>query len=340
MASPSFRTPEVAKLYEAIRPWSHPEHPFLDAKYSPGSCVPAIDMTHFVADCIANGRLDAIQELWSYLVYHGTATDHLLKKALKAEVPDWLGLSQSAIYELKAINLLLLRMSFMSSTDVSGVGSGVAATLIGSRQLTLSSEAYDKLLALTKSETTKESTLGSTYGVAQGAKVALDEALSPLGEAEPCSDKLKSIPPMARMVVADYVNRGWGQGLRLCLYYGERLYGCGDQHNQVYIDWLDYFGHPDDTMEPPAAATKDLLRTLLEKNALPCKKTATRKEMIELARTVPGLVKSLFLQVDPGRRPLRSEWVPAVHAWAKRVEKVKAVGAGVLKTVATSSLYA
>lgn len=338
MANPSFRTQEVAKFYESIRRWSHPEYPFLDASYSPGSNAPAVDLTPFVTDCLVNGRHDAIREMWSLLTPRGPASDRLLQKALGAEVPAWLCLSQTARHELKAINLLLQRMALTSSQDVSHVGAAIAATAIGSRQLEIAPGYHDQMLRLTKSETSKDSLLGSTHGVAEGARIALDTAMSPLAEAEPCTDKLKAVSPMARMVVADYVNRGWGQGLRFSLYYGERMYGCGDQHNQIYIDWLDFFAPPEDDTEPPTAVTKDILRAGLEQHGLACKKTVSRKEMVETARTVPGLIKSLILQAAPDRRDLRPEWRPPVTAWAQRVKTISAVGAGVLKSIAVSTL--
>ncbi|MCP5516230.1 MAG: hypothetical protein H7A45_03110 [Verrucomicrobiales bacterium] len=338
MANPSFRTKDVAKFYDSIRRWSHPEYPFLDAKYSPGSYAPAVDLTPFVTDCLADGRHDAIRELWSFLTPRNTASDRLLKKVLGAQIPAWLCLSETARHELKAINLLLHRMALTSNQDVSYVGAALAATVIGTRQLEVAPDYGEEMLRLTKSETPKESLLGSVYGPAKGARIALDAAMSPLGDAEPCTDKLKAVSPMARMVVADYVNRGWGQGLRLSLYYGERMYGCGDEHNQIYVDWLDFFAPPEDNTDPPSAVTKDILRAGLEEHGIACKKTATRKEMVEAARTSSGLIKALILKADPGRKDLRPEWRHAVSAWAQRVKTITAVGAGVLKAVAVSTM--
>ena len=283
---PSFQTQEVSKFYDSIRQWSHPEYPFLDAQYAPGSYAPAVDMTPFVTDCLMNGQYGAIGELWSFLTCRTEASLHLLQKAIKSKVPDWLCLSSTAKHELKAINLLCLRAAFTSNQEVGHIGAIMAATVIGSRQLAFLPAYKEQMLRLTESETSKETVVGSLYGVAEGAKIALETAMSPLAAAEPCTDKLKSISPMARLVVADYVTRGWGQGLRFCLYYGERMYGCGVQHNQMYVDWLDFFAPPDDNTDPPAAVTKDVLRSGLEQHGLVSKKTASRKEMICMARTL------------------------------------------------------
>ena len=51
MNPPSFRTAEVAQLYEKVRGCCHAEYPFLDANYSPGSYAPAVDFTS-----LADGR--------------------------------------------------------------------------------------------------------------------------------------------------------------------------------------------------------------------------------------------------------------------------------------------
>ncbi len=43
MHAPRFKTQEVAELYEQLRGYDHPQYPFIDSEYSPGSYAPAID---------------------------------------------------------------------------------------------------------------------------------------------------------------------------------------------------------------------------------------------------------------------------------------------------------
>lgn len=339
MTTPSFQTTEVAQFYDSIKQWSHPEHPFLDANYCPGSFAPAVDMTPFVTDCLIGGKHDAIRELWSFLTWRNAASDHLLEKALSADMPAWLCLSTTAKHELKAMNMLLLRAASTSlRDDVSILGAALAATAIGSRQLAVDAGWIEHLLDAARMETRRDSPLGSTYGVREGARVALEAAMSPLGDAEPCAARIKSVSPMARMVVADYVHRDWGKGLRYGLYYDNRMYGCGEKDNQAHVEWLDFFAPPEDDAEPPSTVTKDALRAGLEQHGVVCRKTSTRKELVSLARTVPGLLKSIVAQTDPSCRVLRPDWAPAVKAWAERTRIVAPVGAAVLKMIAASAL--
>ena len=106
MSSPTFKTIEVAQLYEEIECWSHPEHPFLDPKYSLESNAPAGDLTPYVTTWLAAGREDAISELWKFLTYRqeAFASDlalqdalYALRKVLKARLPSGIQLSETLL---------------------------------------------------------------------------------------------------------------------------------------------------------------------------------------------------------------------------------------------------
>ncbi len=84
MSTPAFKTNEVAQLYEEIRTWCHPDHPFLDRNYSPGSKMPAIDFTPYVTTWLTSGRENAITELWGFLTYEGDASRFALRKVLES----------------------------------------------------------------------------------------------------------------------------------------------------------------------------------------------------------------------------------------------------------------
>ncbi len=195
------------------------------------------------------------------------------------------------------------------------------------------------LLKIIRSETDKNSLLGSVHGKDEGARHALERAMSPLGVIETAAEKLKIIPPMARFVVYDYVYRAWDYGtLRFDLYYEHRMYGCGGEANQKYMEWLGFFGVPSDAASLPTAVTKDVLREALVKQGVECKKSSTRKEMIEKARSIPGLLSSLIFQFYPQHCELISEWKGTVNDWALRVRYVEAVGRAIIKMLAVQGL--
>ena len=203
MSSPTFKTTEVAQLYEEIRPWSHPEFPFLDAKYSPGSSMPAIDFTPYIAAWLEAEKEEAIIEFWTCLTGDSPAEIFGIRKALTARLPAWVGLSDNAKHELHAIYILTLRAAWGRTPNMANVGSCVAATTLACRQLTLPPDyekrggesmadlaregkpivlapAYSQeLLKVIRSEV-NDSNLGSQHGKDEGARLALEKAMSSL----------------------------------------------------------------------------------------------------------------------------------------------------------------
>lgn len=358
MSTPSFRTAEVAQLYEETKVWSHPEHPFLDRNYSPGSRIPAIDFTSHVTTWLAEDRINAIAELWEFLSFEGDASRHALRKALSVTLPSWIQISDTARHELHAIYILTMRAAMCSNQQsTASVGAWLAATTLACRQLSLRPD-YDRgewtsemtrisktmplapaysasLLKAVRSETDSSSLLGSVHGKDEGARLALEKAMSPLGAIEGVAEKLKAIPPMARFVVYDYVFRGWSHGmLRFDLYYGDREYGCGVSANQQYVEWLGFFGPPSDESQIPATITKEILREALAKRGLATKKSDSKKALVEKGKGLPGFVSELIVQLYPQQRQLLTEWKGAVNDWAIRVRYLEAVAKAILKIMA------
>ena len=336
MDSPSFRTQEVAQLYEKVKGCCHPEHPFLDANYSPGSCAPAVDFTSIIAEWIRNGKEEAISELWSFLSYEGQASAYALQKALKVRMPSWVKLSETAQSELKAIYLLTLRAKMILPQDISAVSACLAATTLACRQMEIDPAFSEKLLKATRPEIGPNSIL---QRVEDGAKSAVAKALSSIGAAEPAALKLKVVPPMARAVVFDFFQRDWGHGkFRFDLYWDHRMYGCGRKWNQYYVEGLGFFCPPTDNAAVPAVVTKDLLMQAFEQKGIPCKKTTTRKAMIEQARGIPGFLPPLISSAYPEQQEIRSEWSESVKEWVTRVQYIEPVGAALIKLLGISVL--
>jgi len=344
MNIPTFKTSEVAQLYEQIGGWCHSDFPFLDRKYSPGSNMPAIDFTFYIANWLAGGRESAIEELWGFLTPQGDSSRYALRKALNINLPSWIQIPDAARYEFHAIYILTMRAALCSNyQNIANVGGLLAATTLACHQLCLSDfEREDwepRLYKIVRSELDTNSWLGNEHGKDKGSTLALEKAMSPLGVTEVVAEKFKLIPPMARFVVYDYVYRGWGHGvLRYGLYYEQREYGCGAESNQYYVEWLGFFGQPSDSANVPTALTKDILREALAKQGIEIKKNGTKKEMIEKAQSIPGLLSTLIAQAYPEQRALLSEWESGVKDWALRVRYVEAVARAIFKILALKGL--
>ena len=350
MSTPRFKTTEVAQLYDEIGCWSHPEHPFLDPKYSLESNAPAVDLTPYVTTCLAAGREDAISELWEYLTYRDDAflSDcalrdalYVLRKALKARLPAGVQLSDTAQHELHAICILALRAACRANQDMSGVGTRLAATTLACRQMTLDPAFADELNRLVSSELRDDESddPDSIKESDARARLAVETALSPLGVAESASERLKAVPPMARCVVYDYIRSGRAEGsLRFGLNYEDRMYGCGTESNQQYVDWLGFFGLPDDNGYIPYAVNKEILLNALKERGIECKPNATRKTLLKLAHEIPGLLSGLISRHCPQQRQLLPEWKDSVNDWARRVQCVEPVAAAIIKYMALGTM--
>jgi hypothetical protein len=335
MSNPKFNTIEVAQLYEEIKDWCHAEHPFLDPKYSPSSTASAIDFTPYVTTWLAAGREDAIEELWGFLTCEGNPSLYALKKALQARLPSWAQLSETTRHELHAIYILTTRSASLR------VGLSLAATALACRQIILDPAYANELIRLARSELKEgaDSDSDSTQEYDNEVKFALEKTTSPLGVAESAAEKLKAVPPMVRLVVYDYIHRGWAEGtLRFDLYYDERRYGCGGQSNQQYVDWLGFFGLPSDKASVPSVVTKDVLFEALAQRGIPCKKSATRKAILEQVREIPGLLSELISCHCPQQRELLPEWREAVNEWALRVRNIELISAALFKFMALTAI--
>jgi len=127
MSRPVFKTSEVAQLYDEIQPWCHLEFPFLDPNYSPGSNMPAIDFTPYIASWLETGKESEIVELWTYLVFNGPGAICGISNALTACLPSWIGLSPTAKFELHAIYILTLRAAFAGTPNISTIATPVSS---------------------------------------------------------------------------------------------------------------------------------------------------------------------------------------------------------------------
>ena len=361
MSNPTFKTTEVAQLYEEIRLWCHPEFPFLDPNYSPGSNMPAIDFTPYLTTWLEAGNQSAVVELWTYLTSNGPDAIFGIRNALTARLPSWIEISETARHELHAIYILTLRAAWGRTMNNSFVAASVASTTLACRQLSLPPDyqrgeesiadmakagkpitlarAYsEELLKVIRSEI-NSFPVGVEHGKDAGSKLALEKAMSPLGVAASAAEKLKAIPPMARRVVFDRFARGWGGGvLRFGLYYDDRAYGCGGQANQQYIDWLGFFAAPTDHASVPSVLTKDKLLEGLAERGIKTKKSTSKVALVEQARSIPGLMSSLISRHCPEQRDASPEWYEPIKEWVARVRYTEPVAAALIKLLAASTM--
>jgi hypothetical protein len=322
-----FQTAEVTELHERIKAWSHPEYPFLDPWYSVGSFMPADDFTLSVAKWI-------IEEKWAAIA------QHLLKTSLAARVPTIIGAGPEAVAEVRAVYLLVMRAKYIHFNFSELTAVRIMAATLSCYPLIIQSIDVPELVRHVAS-CAKGGFLHNVLGPEGAARQCVQVAAAPFGEAKEATDRLRDVPPITRLVVHDYLYRGWGNGrLRFGLYYDERLYGCSETRNRLDVDQLGFFGPPGDDAFVPARVTKAILRSELEAVGVEVSTSDTRTKMIELARAVPGMISSLVLKGDAERRSLTTRWGGSVKEWAARIRSLEPLATFILMGMGLQSLRA
>ena len=331
-----FRSSALAQVHAQAVGFCHSEYPFLDRDYSPGGYYPFTDFTLNVAEWLRSGNLEAIRELWSFLTNNGVAERFMLDKCLRVNVIPELELDESTAIEVKSIYLLSSRQSlYDNSFDSVGI---ISSRLLASR---LASIAWVPPLHtqehLHKGASIEANVIDGPDIKArriQKADAALQELLNPLPEAVQIAGQwLIQMPPITRLVIADYFVRNWGGRLRPQLYYTERKYGCSVPWNLHFISQINCFELPTDATPLPSAITKTQLQEALHGIGIEFKKSAKKDDLLLLAKQHEGLVSGLFRQYAPEYQTPRPEWKEALQAWTNRLEKLECVAAAILKAM-------
>ena len=105
----AFGTDALRELWIQAQPISHKDYPFLDPLYSPGSLMPCMDVSLWMAGCLVSNDWRAIEELLEIVTYRHTLT--ALKKTFRTYT--YRGLidgPQGLLDELRAIAILVFRI--------------------------------------------------------------------------------------------------------------------------------------------------------------------------------------------------------------------------------------
>lgn len=331
------RSSAVSELLAQATSFCHSEYPFLDREYSPGGYYPFTDFTLNIAEWLRTENLEAIRELWSFLTNNGDADRFMLEKCLRVNVIPELELDESTAIEAKAIYLLSSRQSLYdnSFSSVAILSSRLLASRLASIAWVPPLHAQEPLHHGASIEANVMDGPGIKARRVEKADAAIQELLNPVSEANQNAGQwLIQIPPMTRLVIADYFARNWGEGrLRPELYYTERKYGCSVPWNLHFIRYIDCFVTPTDATPLPSSVTKPHLQEALSSIGIGFKKSAKKDDLLVLAKQHEGLISGLFRQYAPEYQTPRPEWKEALKIWAERIEKLDCVAATILKAM-------
>ena len=113
---PRFRSQRLSALWDRVRELSHPEHPFLDPLYSPGSLMPTADLSPWIAETLAADDWDAVLELLEFI-----ATEHqitALRRAFRTfDFGRFVDADRDLLLELQAVAILVYRIQWTGHED-------------------------------------------------------------------------------------------------------------------------------------------------------------------------------------------------------------------------------
>lgn len=336
---PRFRTPEVAAIFEEVGKYGHAENPFLDASYSLGGFYPVTDFTQTIAEWLLQGRTAAIGELWSYLTSNGPAEQAMLRMAMAANVIPELGLDDETAAEVKAVHVLGSRLS-LYATGHDPVPFEVGRVL-GTRLASIEWSPPAETLAHLRKGAEIEALVIPDFDPPERKRMLAEQAmgalLTPLNEADHNLGLwMQRIPPMARLVIADYFHDEKNH-LRPQLFYGDRTYGCCAPINVRWISWVGCFEPPGDDADIPHAMTKDRLTAALRRAGVEVEKSASKDRLVAEARRHTGLVRALFAEEFSDYCLPKPIWEPALRRWAARSAALRPIALAVLKSLAMQS---
>jgi hypothetical protein len=334
-----FRTPEVAALYEEVGRYGHAENPFLAPHYSIGGYYPVTDFTSVIAVWLQTECWQAIGELWTRITTNWDRERAMLQMAMAANVIPELCLDDETAAEAKAVYLLGSRLS-LYATGHDPVTFQVGR-LLASRLASILWEPPAEVLRHLRAGAETEARVipgydppGRKRELAEAAMAAL---LTPLSESDRnVGEWMLRIPPMARLVVADYFERDRGS-LRPELYYGERHYGNCATINRAFVKWVGCFDAANDATEVPHLMSKAHLATALHGAGVAVKPSWSKVKLIAEARRHEGLLSSIFAEHFPDVCVVKPEWNAPLRRWAERCRALPPIALAILKSLALQS---
>lgn len=327
-------------LLEKVRAYGHVENPFLDPGYSLGGYYPVTDFTLTIAAWLRQSASEAISELWSLITADGVAERAMFRKAMGADVISDLGFDEDTCAEIKAVHILGHRLQLYEfGKDSVGFQIGrVLATRLASIDWSPPAATLPYLRAGAENEALVMPEIDPSGRKRDLAEQAIAALLAPRDERDRnVSLWMQQIPPMARLVIAEYFGSRGGV-LRPYLYYGDRKYGCCAKINMQFVDWVGCFDFPAEDAEVPYAMMKQHLNDALVNLGVTVRRAAKKDELVKEVRAHDGLLRSIFSKHLPEYRVVKPEWKLGLERWAARAGALHPVALAILKSLALQSM--
>ena len=281
---PKFRSAALAALYDEIAEISHPEHPFLDKSYSPGSYMPAADFSPWIASMRSRQDNGAIDELLGYLAYQ--TQGQAVRKTMSAiDLKRLVRGDDEFLNELWAV--LFLGYRYIETGHESNRISLLRETIsqsLASWRFELVAESIPHLIEGANKFIRKRNRENSA-----SPDPLLDSGyLTSLAVPEVSSvgELVRRFPVTFRACVSYSIQRG--SPVVGCIrpqlggHYGLRQFGLSAEFNRTHFATAEFFRPPEDVRALAERMKKDELQGIAAAASLPVKKSAKKEELVAL----------------------------------------------------------
>lgn len=324
-ASPSrrFRSPAVTALFSESEDLCHPEYPFLDRSYSPGSYMPAADFSPWIAARRKERDAAGIEELLGYLAY-ATHAKAVQKTMAGLDVRRFIKGDDALLNELWAVMFLGYRYieTGHESSRIALLREIIAHTL-ACWPFELIEDGVPHLLEGANKFIRQQNR--AMKDVRPPAPL-LDSAYLGALNVSPVSrfgEELRTFPVTFRAMIAYSIQRG--SPVIGCIrpqlggHYGLRQFGLSTELNRRRLATSQFFRPPDDLHGLALRLKKDELQEIATTTGLVFKKSAKKDDLVALL-LANDHAKGLLGQRSAGELiQLVPEYRPSFDSWQTRV---------------------
>jgi hypothetical protein len=321
------RSPALAQLWHEVSSLSHPDYPFLDRAYSPGSLMPCADVSTWAVERLAAGDRDSLWELLGFIAADDQISE--LRRTVTSYDPSrFIDAEPPLLLELEAITILIYRIPWTGHEDSRR---SLLALLfehsLGSYPFTVRQAAAQPLCDAANKVIRQRNREFKELRPPEPLLKAETLVTGLLPEVSAVGQELRRFPITFRACISYSLDRGSPVPgtIRPQLQgeYGLRQFGlCGRQNSQFFAQ-CGIFEAPSDLCVVAARLSKDELLQLAAPYAVEIVKSWKKQRIIEALLGLAETRSAIAVKAFDNLVQVRPEVGAAFDAWRARVAAVK-----------------
>lgn len=318
-----FQSAALRQLWDEVGQWSHPDHPFLDARYSPGSNMPCADFTLWVAQRLAAEDWPSVSELLDF-----TTSEHqitALRRSLNIlDFGRFIEADNKLLFELKASAILTYRIGWMGHEENRlSLLADIYQHCLASYPFTVRQSAVTHLLSGANKLIRKRTREGFNEDLLTADELASFPEISLAGET------LRKFPPTFGACLTLSIQRGSSiPGTILPRFHGEyglRQYGLAEGQNRQFIIECGFFEPASNLEALSRSLTKELLLQIAATIHVQAKKSWRKDRILAVLLENEGARIAIRAQPSIGFMQYRPGMSNPFESWRARVNAVQPV---------------